>query len=211
MRFLLSFCISLCFATSAEAYVPQVVVQESLHDITTIIDPEYAQGFFGTLSDFPHTYEIHAKDSFVLFAEIRVPELEASKNTVSGIVIKEQKKGRVEEITRFLAEDALWETQYDYLIGEKYREGAVFEKELGPGTYRIEVHTPDNREKYMLMVGKQDRKDVGYFELIGRIADVKEFYGTSVLWIIVSPYVYVPILIICIVALGYLWYRRRVA
>src|SRR3989339_1565458 len=106
MRFVYVLCLSLFFTGTAHAYVPQIVVQESLHDITVIDDPELSQAFFGELQDFPHTYEIRADKSFTLYTQIRVPELPSSKNNVSGIIIKEQKKGRVEEVARFLAEDA---------------------------------------------------------------------------------------------------------
>jgi len=212
MKFVYALCISLFFAGTAHAYVPQVVVQESLHDITVIDDPELSQAFFGELQDFPHTYEIRADKSFTLYTQIRVPELESSKNNVSGIIIKEQKKGRVEEVARFLALDAQWAVHKDTLIGEEYREGAQFEKELGPGVYRLEVHTPDNLEKYILRVGKKEDMNIGYFELLGRIIDIKKFYETSVFWIILSPYAYVPLLVLTVLGgLWYLWRRKMVA
>ena len=212
MRFVYVLCLSLFFTGTAHAYVPQIVVQESLHDITVIDDPELSQAFFGELQDFPHTYEIRADKSFTLYTQIRVPELESSKNNVSGIIIKEQKKGRVEEVARFLAEDALWTVNKDRLIGEEYREGAQFEKELGPGVYRLEVHTPDNIEKYILRVGKNEDMNIGYFELLGRIIDVKKFYETSAFWMIVSPYAYVPLLVLTVLGgLWYLWRRKMVA
>lgn len=206
MRFVYALCISLFFTGTAHAYVPQIVVQESLHDITLIDDPELSQAFFGELKNFPHTYEIHADKSFTLYTQIRVPELESSKNNVSGIIIKEQKKGRVEEVARFLAQDAPWTVHRDSLIGETYREGAQFEKELGPGVYRLEVHTPDNLEKYVLRVGKNEDMNIGYFELLGRIIAVKDFYETSAFWIIMSPYVYIPVLVLGV--FGALWYMR---
>ncbi len=194
---------------SAHAYVPEIITQESLHDITQITDPELSQAFFGELAGFPHTYEIHAEKPFTLYTQIRVPDIESSKNTVSGIIIKNKKKGRVEEVARFLAKDAGWAVQEDDMIGEQYREGAMFEKELDAGTYRIEVHTPDNLEKYILRIGKNEDMNIGYFALLGRIIEVKRFYGYSAFWIIQSPYVYIPIIIIGVMCALWCLFRKR--
>lgn len=209
--FVCCLCLSFLWYGDAYAYVPQIVIQESLYDITEIIDPELSQGFFGELAGFPHTYEIHADKPFTLYAQIRVPDIESSKNTVSGIIIKNKKKGRVEEVTRFLAQDATWAVQSDSLIGEKYREGAMFEKELDAGTYRIEVHTPDNLEKYILRIGNKDDMNIGYFTLLGRIMEVKNFYGYSGFWVVQSPYVYIPLCVgFAILGAWYFWRTRRV-
>ena len=195
-------------APHALAYVPVLVEQESLSDITQISDPTLAQGFFGTLDSFPHTYEIHASEPFTLYTNIRTPDLSSNTNTVSGIIIKEEKRG-VSEITRMHAVDALWETVYDSLTGGSYREGATFEKELEPGVYRIEVHTPDNAEKYVLMVGKRDDMTLGYFTLLERLMDVQRFNERSAFFIVLSPYVYIPLNIILGGIGGICWYKRR--
>ncbi len=208
MRIGLLLLLYILFSPHAEAYVPVLVEQESLSDITQITDPTLAQGFFGTLDDFPQTYEIHASETFTLYTHIRTPDLPTNTNAVAGIIIKEQRRG-VTEITRMHAKDASWETTYDALTGNSYREGATFEQELGPGVYRIEVHTPDNAEKYILMVGRQNDMTLGYFDLLGRLMDVQRFNERSAFWVITSPYVYVPLLIIVSVVGGLWWYMRR--
>ncbi len=208
MRVGLFFLLYIFLAPHAEAYVPVLIEQESLSDITQIVDPTLAQGFFGTLDGFPQTYEIHASESFTLYTHIRTPDLSSNTNTVAGIIIKEQRRG-VTEITRMHAIDASWETTYDTLTGNTYREGATFEQELGPGVYRVEVHTPDNAEKYVLMMGKQSDMTLGYFTLLGRLVDVQRFNERSALWIVMSPYVYVPLIGIIGSIGGVWWYMRR--
>ncbi len=195
----------------ADAHVPVIIVQDSLKDIETIPDPELSQAFYGELVGFPHTYEIRATEPFTLFTQILLPDIESSKNNVSGIIIKEKRAGgRVEEITRLRAKDATWETEYEPFGGDTYRKGTSFEAEMGPGVYRIEVNTPDNVEKYVLVVGKREEITIGYFELIGRIADVKVFFGKSKLRVIESPFVYVPLIIMGIGALVfYIWRRKK--
>ncbi len=201
----------LCFfcAPTAHAYVPNLVDQDSLSDITTIADPTLSQGFFGTLNGFPHTYEIRVTEPFKLSVHIRTPNIPSHTDTVSGIVIKEEKRG-VSEVTRIEAKDASWEVLTDTLTGTSYRQGASFEQELEPGVYRVEVHTPDNNEKYILMLGAREDMTVGYFTLIGRLIDIQRFNERWALWIILSPYVYVPLIVsgIAGIIIG-VWYKRR--
>jgi len=196
-----------------EAQVPVLVDQTSLHDIEIITDPVHAQAFYGMLDDFPHTYEIRVKEPFILRAEVLIPDIASAKELVSGIIIRETgRQGKVTEVTRMLAKDASWESFYDFSGGDSYRRGGMYEAEVTPGVYRIEVSTPDNDAPYVLVIGTEKGwGDIGYIEMVARIADVKAFFGKSKLMVVQSPLVYVPILTIlgvCIVV--FLWKRRRV-
>jgi len=209
MRILL-LSILMLLAVPVSAFVPEVIVQKSLLDITAIKDPVLAQTFYGDLVDFPHTYQIIATEPFHLFLQIKVPDIESSTNNISGIIIKEPAgKGRVEEIARLKGKDASWESTYEWLSMDAYRNGPSFEKDLGPGTYRIEVSTPDNREKYVLVVGTREEMALGYFETVRRLVDIKAFSGKSRLRVVESPLVFVPLL--SIGGLITFWYRRRVS
>lgn len=201
--------IFLLLATPVSASAPEVVVQKSLSDITIINDPVRAQTFYGTLVDFPHTYQIVATKPFHLFVQMKVPDIDASANNLFGIIIKEPAgKGRVEEIVRLKGQDASWESSRDWWSMDSYRNGPLFDQDLGPGTYRIEVSTPDNREKYVLAVGTRNELSFNYFETVGRLMDVKVFFGKSRIRIVESPLVFVPLL--GVGGLLILWYRRRV-
>ena len=202
--------IFLLLATPVWAYEPEVIVQKSLLDVTAISDPTRAQIFHGNLIDFPHTYQIIATKPFHLFVQIKVPDIESSTNNISGIIIKEPEgKGRVQEVTRLKGSDASWGSTYEWWSMDAYRNGPSFEQDLGPGTYRIEVSTPDNREKYVLAVGTRDEMTFGYFGTVRRIMDVKVFFGKSRLRIVESPLVFIPLL--GIGGLFTFWYKRRVA
>lgn len=208
MRIILLSIFLLC-ATPVWAYVPEVIVQKSLLDITAISDPTRVQTFHGSLIDFPHTYQIIATKPFHLFVQIKVPDIESSTNNISGIIIKEPEgKGRVQEVTRLKGSDASWESTYEWWSMDSYRNGPSFEQDLGPGTYRIEVSTPDNREKYVLAVGTRDEMALGYFGTLRRIMDVKVFFEKSRLRIVESPLVFIPLL--GIGGLCIFWYKRRV-
>jgi len=194
-----------------DAHVPNIIVQDSLKDIELVTDPELSQAFYGQLIGFPHTYEIRATEPFTLYAEILLPDIDSSKNNVSGIIIKEQRAGgRVEEVTRLRAREATWETTYEPFGGDTYRKGQSFEAEVGPGVYRIEVNTPDNIEKYVLVLGKREEMTLGYFELIGRIIEVKVFFDKPKWRAIESPFIYVPLVIFAIGVLAFfIWKRKR--
>ena len=195
--------------TNALAQVPVLVHPQSVADITQITDPELLHAFYGAMTGFPHTFEIHADTPFTLKTEILVPDIDEGKNIISGIIIKENPEGgRVIEIVRLNAKEALWESQFEPYGGDSYRHGPLFEKQLDAGTYRVEVHTPDNIEKYVLLVGSRKEMSIGYFELVGRIYDVKQFFGKSPVRIIESMYVYAPLLVISIIGIG-TWYIRR--
>jgi hypothetical protein len=196
---------------TAEAHIPVLVEQSSLHDITPIESPEISHAYYGTLKDFPHTYEIVSKEPFSLFAEVLMPDIEESETVVSGIIIRTMgERGRVTEVARLLARDASWDSFYEPIGGDRYVRGASYKGELEAGTYRIEVTAPNNDQKYVLVVGeKEDFGDIGYFETLRRIAGVKAFFNKSRIMVIQSPLVYVPLLVLILVG-GFIYYRRTV-
>jgi hypothetical protein len=176
--------------------------------VITIDDATLSQAFYGEMKGFPHTFQIVAKEPFELFTHILVPDIETSKNNISGIIIKEPNgAGRVTEVTRLLAKDSAWNSEYEPFGGDSYREGPQFETTLPAGVYRVEVHTPDNLEKYVLVIGKREEMTIGYFELIGRLVEIKTFFGKPKIFVVQSPYVYVPLLVLCL-GIGF-WYMRR--
>lgn len=199
-------------ALPVEAHIPVLVEQNSLHDITQIVDPELSQAFYGTLTNGPHTFEIKSAEPFHLYVQVLVPDIEGVPNTISGIVIRETGfRGRVSEVARLLAEEATWESFFEVWGGDRYRKGSEFERDVESGVYRLEVSTPDNKSQYVLVVGKrEDFNSLGYFETVKRIAEVKSFFGKSKLRVIESPLVYVPLCILMVFVIGYMVYRRKI-
>lgn len=193
------------------AYVPEHIEQVSLHDITNVDDVVLSQVFFGELTGMPHTYEFVLDETRSVVLSLRTPPTASSTNSVSGIIIKVPRKGRVEEVARLIGHDASWSRGKDDLTHDTYLQGPSYSGELTPGTYRVEVHTPDNMEKYMLVIGTDERMTIGYFELLGRMLTIKDFYEVSRFTLVTSPYVYIPL--VCLIFMsGGVWYavRRRV-
>ncbi len=195
----------------ASAHIPLVVSQATMHDITEIKNPEYSQAFYGVLDDKPDTYEIRSTTPFLLNVEILLPEMDGVSRTIAGIVIKESgRQGQVNEVARLLGKDSAWESFYEPWGGDRYLKGGMFSKEVEPGVYRIEVSTPDNHSPYVLVVGTEEEwGEVGYFEMLGRIADVKVFYGKSKFMLIQSPLAYIPLAVVLTIGLVYFLYRRK--
>lgn len=201
----------LCFTPSAYAHIPYIVTQDSLKDVVTIDEPEVSKAYYGILSGFPHTYLVNTKVPITLFVEVLVPDIDSSTNNVSSIITRQvENSGRVTEVARLEAKDASWESFYEFFGGDSYRRGPDFEEEIDPGTYRVEVHTPDNVEKYVLVVGKREEGgELGYFELLRRMMEVKLFFEKPRILIIESPFVFIPLLVGVAIVFGILWYRRR--
>jgi hypothetical protein len=193
----------------ASAHVPVLVEQTSLRDIDNITDPTLSQAFYGKLEGYPHTYEIRAKEPFTLHVEVLIPDIESATENVSGIIIKEVgRQGRVTEVSRLLAQDATWESFYEPWGGDSYRKGGVYDASVESGVYRIEISTPDNTAPYVLIIGTREEMSIGYFETLGRLMEVKEFFGKSKFMIIASPLVYIPLCIMLLMVIGYFAYRK---
>ncbi len=177
------------------------------HDVTVIEDPERSQAFYGNLDDNPHLFEIHSEQQFELFVEILEPDTSDAAKELAGIVFKRNRRG-VEEITRLSWKEASWESFYEWFGGDTYRRGPSFTTTLEPGNYAIEVSTPENKGKYVLVVGKREVWNISsYFSTLGDIMKIKTFFGKPRILVIESPFVYVPFGLI--VVLGGLLYLRR--
>lgn len=185
-------------------------VEASQHDITTISDTDLSQAFYGKLDDFPHLFEFTLTEPQALFAEILIPDSEGAQNDVSGIILKIEERG-VTEIKRLNAKEAAWESFYEFAGGDSYKRGPSFYDSLEAGTYQIEISTPVNLSKYVLVVGKREEFVwTNYFGTVRDIARIKSFFEKPKVAILQSPFVYVPLLLLAIA--GCFAYRRyRVA
>lgn len=189
------------------AYAPNMIGVIPQNEVHIIDDPIQSQSFYGVLDNFPHTYKIVRNEPFTLSLSILQPHIDTSNNNVSAIVVKlPAERGRVEEVTRLRASLASWDTFYDPVGGDRYRQGPEFEGILEAGSYIIEVHTPENLEKYVLKVGTEDEESIGYFKTLLRLIEVKKFFDKSPLRIVESPYIYVPLIIF--ISIGLFLYRR---
>lgn len=176
------------------------------HDITTIIDPDLSQAFYGELSHAPHLFEFVLTKSQSIYTKILVPDIDGQINDKSGIILKVEERG-VTEITRLHAKDADWIPEFEWFGGDSYRNGPSYYDALEPGVYQIEISTPVNLGKYVLVVGKREEFNVfDYITTIRDIARIKSFFGKSPLTLIETPFLYIPLIFLSIG--GVIAYRR---
>jgi hypothetical protein len=199
-----------CFCSVAEAHIPVFVAPQSSDEASVVTEPEVSHAYYGTLTGFPQTFEIQKDASFHLFVQLLQPDISTSKHDISAIVVRAvENTGRVKEVARLKAAQASWNSKFEPFGGDSYSEGPLFEQDVSSGTYKIEVHTPDNIGKYILVIGQKERfGEIGYLETIRRIAHIKSFFGKSQFLIIESPFVYVPILLL-IVIFSVAWFSVR--
>jgi hypothetical protein len=181
------------------------------YEVITIQNPETEQLILGELEDAPEMFEVVSENPFTLTFEIRaVPDRTAAITPqLSGIIIKQKEIRGVEEIARLNAGDSEWAVVTDKATGLKYQAGGYYSEQVEAGTYRIEISSPNNQGKYMLLVGT-NTDDNGYFASLADIKSVYQFYGLSTIRMFSSPYVHYPLGIFVLLGLiGGTWYWQR--
>lgn len=213
MKFALSvFVFGLLFSGSAlafESVSPEFSVQ---YEIVTIENPEVKQLILGELADSPEMYEITTDSPFLLTLEIRaLPNDNQVIPDLNGIIIKQKEIRGVEEVARLEAKTADWSLQLDKKTGLHYLQGPSISKQLEPGTYRFEISTPNNKDKYILSLGNVD-DDNGFFASLAAVKNVYNFYGLSGIHMFSSPYVHYPVgilLLLILIGATYLWQKKN--
>jgi hypothetical protein len=151
--------------------------------------------FLGTLNDFPVMYEIRSDEPFTFTAALAQPLKQESQPFSLLLVRRNDRGGGVTEVARqpFVSQD--WSTVRDSLLGISFLQSPTLTEEVGPGTYRLEVSTPDNQGQYMFTVGTK-QAEVGYFEQLGYIRQTQVYFGYGFFSMLKSAFVYYPLGII---------------
>ncbi len=147
--------------------------------------------FLGTLNDFPVMYEIQSDEPFTFTATLAQPLTQKSQ-PFSLLLIRRNDPGGVTEIVRrpFVVKN--WSTRRDALLGVSFLQSPTLTEEVDPGTYRLEVSTPDNQGQYMLTVGTEPA-EVGYFDQLGYIRQTQLYFGYGFFSMLKSSLVYYPL------------------
>lgn len=200
----------LLFVPQSFAYEVSVQTIDTPYEIVILDgDPEREQIILGNLANVPEMYEVTSDAPFELSVEIRAVPSTVMPPQFSGIVVKQKETLGVEEVARLKATESVWSVVTDRVTGLRYQAGPFFSQRVPAGTYRIEVSTPDNAGKYLLVIGN-DTKKTGYAATVRAIATVYAFYGLSKLQMFSSPYVHYPIgSVVLLGLLGATWYWQR--
>jgi hypothetical protein len=179
------------------------------YDILPIEGEATAQKLIiGELRDYPQMIEIVSDKEFMLTVGLRAVPGEVVPQ-FTGIVVRVLQPRGVEEVTRLKPSTTTWSEAVDPVSKLPYQIGPVYEGVVPAGTYRIEVSTPENAGKYILVLGGQDVQ-VGYGATWRAVATMYEFYDASKFGMLRTPLVYYPLGIIVLLAgFGYTVYRTR--
>lgn len=195
------------YTQAFSATLEEVPVQ---YDVVKIDTPEVKQIILGELNDSPEMYEISSDQPFKLTVSLRAlpKSLSPLPANFTGLIIKQKAVRGVEEVARLKAVEANWEELRDSSTGLSYQNGPNFSQDMASGTYRVEVSTPDNHGKYLLVIGDQT-DDNGYFTNLGNVATVYEFYGLSKIRMFSSPFVHYPLGILILLSLIFVTWRKN--
>ena len=153
------------------AHQPRIVTEE----VTVVKDPEISQAFYGEL-DGPNYYNISEDESFNLYLNLLVPDIENIDKDLSLEVTKDN-----ETILALNGSEYEWTYFYEEYGGDGYYKGPEAERKVEAGTYIVKVFSPDNQGKYVLAVGKEEKFEVkDMFDTLVTLPKLKkDFFGKS--------------------------------
>ncbi|USN87806.1 MAG: hypothetical protein H6779_05425 [Candidatus Nomurabacteria bacterium] len=209
LNYLFLLLIFLLPTATTQAYNPVINIVTVPYSVTAVGGSLSLQReFLGELKNDPHMYEFVVGSSTELY--LRLAQLESDKLVPFSLILVQQNENRggVTEIGRTNNVKAKWEPIHDDLLGLTMDYSDPFVVTLKPGVYRVEVSTPDNVGKYVLIVG-QESVDNGYFSELSNVRTIQSFFGKSMFSMLKSSYVYYPIGIVVLLIVIYQTWRRR--
>ncbi len=197
----------LALPTSAFAYTV------TNHDLITPyevlpleIDTNNRQIITGELDGYPEMVEFTVSEELPLSVSIfGLPG--SSTPDFGGIIVRVVQPRGVEEIARIKASEATWESVREPISKLTFLVGPEYFGTVASGTYRVEVSTPENYGKYLLVIGDTD-SDTGYGATFGSVAALYEFAEVTKLGMIRTSLVYIPLGIILVLC-GLVYTIRR--
>ena len=211
MRIYLVVFLTLLLATPALAFQLLVTTTERPYEIVPLPKAPAEQVVaLGELNSFPIMYEVVSGSQFQMVAQVEQPYTRGGKPLDFALLVVRQddRGGGVTEVARLHAENITWQVQKDHEVGMTFWQSKEIKQMVGPGTYRIEVSTPDNVGKYRLWVGAAD-DGAGYFETLGHIRTTQRFFGYSVVHMLSSSRVYYPLGIVLLLLIIHRTWKLR--
>lgn len=203
----------LFMAGSVWAHQPRLVGEE---EVVNVSNPEVSQAFYAELSGQPVTYVIEEEESFYLYVGLLVPDIEGVEVDKDYLarVDRELDDGSIEEVLLLDGPASEWPAYYEQFAGDDYFYGPEGEKEVEAGRYKVEVSSPDNQGKYVLVIGKKEEFPAEEIVATAEaLPELKTDYFEKSFWSVFSGVIGIAVLVIigCItltVALV-IWISRR--
>lgn len=195
-------------AYAFEVYTSTPTSPYEIIPFTEAIDVK--QIYVGQLNNFPVMYETTLESTTTLSIQVsqRYQNVEQPLGLALMVVRVDENDGGVTEVLRLRPSASDWMKRKDKIYGMTFWDSELLTRELGVGTYRIEVSTPDNLGSYALAIGEFDDW-LGFFETLKRVRIVQANFGYSIFGMLRSTYVYYPVGIILLLFVFYRTWKAR--
>jgi hypothetical protein len=190
MKFLFPIICFFAVVAPLHAFNPITVEPDQPYEVNMIEgDPYITREYLGSLEDYPEMYELTTDVAIDIAVKVR--QRDSNKAVPYGLIIVRQNddNGGVTEIGRLNQPLEEWKEVSHRPFGMGFLESQTFTINIKPGTYRIEVSTPDNRGSYMLVVGDEPAP-AGFFGTIADAYVVQRHFGYWPFHIFFSSYIY---------------------
>jgi hypothetical protein len=205
---------SLIFVGAAPvfAFSPELIEVSRPYEVVTIAEQAVqTQDYLGELAGFPVMYEVTSDEPFTLQAKVRQRYRSGLEPIEFSLIAVKQddRGGGVTEVARLRPDASDWQRVQNSQLGFSLWEASALSEAVEPGTYRIEVSTPENMGKYLLSFGTEDADD-GYFVSLSGVNRTQEFFGFSFFRLLSSSYVYYPLGIVFVLfIIQRMWKYRK--
>jgi hypothetical protein len=206
-------CLTLYAPLAQATTVHETIITKPYEIIKLESDLDTEQYWLGELVGDPVLYEVEVQSTTTLSAVLRQKYTDEKPIPFAFLlVMKDVNRGGVSEVIRLKSSESDWTKVKDTQFAVDFLESRRVNEVVSPGTYRIEVSTPVNEGKFLLVVGNKEPSS-GYFETISNVAKVQGHFGYSSLAFVFSSYVLYPLGIVILLGLIYAtWmYRRKIA
>ena len=207
MRYILLFILALTIGTTVHAHdFVKAEPDEVYASIPIEGDMYVVRQYLGDLDNAPDMYEFSTDVAITL--KMQLKQRAWKKAAPFGLMLVRQNDldNAVVEVVRQNEPLDSWNEVKNYKIGVKLLESPVLEAEILPGTYRIEVSSPDNKGNYLLLTGEESSYP-GFFSMYAHIFQIQNHFDYFPLRFFFSYYGYGMLIVLAAGFAGY-WYRR---
>ncbi len=206
------FAVGFTDALANELTLTEVSLPYEIVPIDTL--PETKHVYLGKLDNFPIMYEVTVTEPVSLTAQLsqRYKGQPEPIGFSLMMVRQDDTGGGVTEVARLRTEVSDWTRKKDSAYGMSFWETEILSREVKPGTYRIEVSTPENIGRYRLTFGEIN-EPVGYFATLAQVRATQKFFGYSFMRMLTSSYIYYPLgIFLLLIVIHRTWkYRKTIA
>lgn len=188
------------------AYNPIIAEPDAVYEPILVEGDLYIEkNLLGKLEAAPDLYEFSSPVAFTFTVQVKQRDSGAPIPFGLLLVRQNESNGGVTEVLRQNVSPEDWQQIRYISLGMTFLEAPKIERNLTPGTYRIEVNTPDNYGPYMLVIGEE----TVYSGPLARFIHVfitQRHFDVFLPLAVLSPYVAIPTFLL--VAL-LLWFKRK--